>query len=877
MIQVLRRFSAGFARWPLVYPVWILAGLLLGAGLSIYYAAVHLSVDTSTENMLDPDLPFIQKRHQVEQLFPQDKHAILLMVESAVPEVSETAARRLKTLLAPPTDAVQAVYLPLIHPFFDRQGLLYLKPEELESLAGDLAKAQPFIARLYENFSLASLLSLLTKALRYEEQLPVSLNPVAVRISAGLESVTADRDYLLSWRDLLFEPKQAIGHTLQFVVVSPVLDPSRMLPGEKPVRVIRNAIDQVKVIDGIPVSVKVTGEPVLEYEELISIRRGTEIAGAASLLLVCLALLVGFRSFKLTLATLITLGLGLAYSVGFAALAVGSLNLISIAFAVLYIGMGVDYATYLALRYREYLLEGHPPRDALYHSLRTVSSALFLCALTTALGMYAFIPTAYQGVSELGIIAGSSMFIVVLVTLTAMPALLTLMPSLYLPQTWQKRRTLFLPKTWAEFPYRHSQGLKRLTFFLILTALGGLCGIEVDFNPVNLRDQRSESVQAFRELLRLKEASPMFLTALAEGEAEAKLLETRFEQSGAVEAAVSVFDLVPSDQEDKLAIIDEMALLLGPQLDLPLELRTGSTTLADLHQFRQELAQTPSTSAIDPKVYARLIEALDRFIDRCHRLPDTQCQTSIDRLQFGLLATFPQVMEKLRQGLEAAPFNVADLPADLRERWVAAPDIYRIDLLPAKDMNVLDNIRQFVQEVGEIYPEVTGLPLIYLESMEVIIGAFLTAFALAVILITLLLLVMLRNARDALLVLLPLAMASILTGASTALIGLPFNYANMIALPLLFGLGVNYGIHMVHRLQQLPPNRSVLTTGTARGIFFSALTTLFSFASLGLVSHAGIASMGKLLGLGLTLTLLCTFFILPAFATASINHRKLTP
>lgn len=875
MIQRLHRFSADLVRWPLVHPVWILVGSLLGAGLSLYYAAVHLSIDTSTENMLDPNLPFIQKRHQVEQLFPQDKQAILLMVESAVPEVSEAAARRLKALIAPHTEAVQAVSLPLIHPFFDRQGLLYLETEELESLASDLAKAQPFIARLTEDFRLASLLALLTQALRYEEQLPVSLDPVVLRISAALEAVTTDQDYLLSWRDLLFEPKRAIGHTLQFVVVSPVLDPARMFPAEAPIRVIQNAIDQVKVIDGIQVTVKLTGEPVLEYEELISISRGTEMAGAASLLLVCLALMVGFRSLKLTLATLLTLGLGLAYSLGFATLSVGALNLISIAFAVLYIGMGVDYATYLALRYREFLLEGHPPRQALAQSLRIVSPALLLCALTTALGMYAFIPTAYQGVSELGIIAGSSMFIVVLVTLTVMPALLTLMPSLPAPKTWQKRHSLFLPKVWAEFPYHHARGLKRLTFFLILAALGGLCGIEVDFNPVNLRDQRSQSVQAFKELSRIKEASPMFLTALAEGEAEAKQLEVRLEQLAVVETAMSVFDLVPQDQENKLAIIEEMALLLGPQLDLPLKLKAASTTLAELEAFRRELAQAP-TSAIAPQVYTRLLEALDRFIDRCRSLPPAQCQASIDRLQSSLLTTFPQVMAQLRQGLEAVPFDLADLPEDLRERWVAAPDIYRIDLFPARDMNILDNVREFVREVRGIYPDVTGLPLIYIESMQVIIGAFLEAFALAVLLITLLLLAMLRSVRDTFLVLLPLVMASILTGASTALIGLPFNYANVIALPLLFGLGVNYGIHMVYRLRQLPPNRSVLTTGTARGIFFSALTTLFSFASLGLISHAGIASMGKLLGLGLTLILVCTFFILPAFATASINHRKLT-
>jgi hopanoid biosynthesis associated RND transporter like protein HpnN len=871
MILRLHRLALLFIRWPLLYPLTVLGLALLGAGVCLYYAATRLSIDTSTENMLDANLPFIQKRHQVEQLFPQDKNAILLVVESPVPEISEAAARRLKDLISPHTEAIRAVYLPTIHPFFDRNGLLYLASEELETLASDLARAQPFIARLYEDFSLKSLLELIAKALHYEEQLPVKLDPVALRISDAIEAVTSSQPYRLSWRDLLFEPKTAIGHTLQFVIVSPILDASQALPAEKQIRLLQEAIAQVKVIDGIEVSVKMTGEPVLEYEELLSISHGTEWASAFSLVLVCFALLLGFRSVKLTLATLLTLGLGLAYSLGFATLTVGSLNLISIAFAVLYIGMGVDYATYLALRYREYLLEGFSPQDALYQSLRSVSSALFLCALTTALGMYAFIPTAYRGVSELGIIAGSSMFIVVLLTLTLMPALLSLRPTLRLPQAWLKRRSLFLPKTWAEFPYRHALAIKRLAFFLTLAGLGGLCGIQVDFNPVNLRDPHSESVQTFKQLLTLKEASPMFLTALAEGEAQAKSLKEQLTQLKTVEAAVSVFDLIPKEQEEKLAVIEEIALLLGPQLKSSLTLQAGTTTLADLKAFRRELSAS-SASALTPQVKSRLIATLDRFIEHCLSIPEPECQQALDQLQKSLLATFPQAMEKLGAGLEAQPFTVEDLPQDLKERWVAG-QTYRIDVFPRQDMNVLDNVREFVREVRKIYPEVTGLPVIYLESMQVILNAFGQAFALAVLLITLLLLLILRTGREVFLVLLPLVMGSILTGAATSLLDLPFNYANVISLPLLFGLGVNYGIHMVHRIRLLPKERSVLTTGTARGIFFSALTTLLSFASLGFVSHAGIASMGKLLWLGLSLILLCTFLFLPAFAT-SLNRQS---
>ncbi len=872
MISTLLRPLLNLSRWALGHPVWMMILLTLGAGMSSYFAATHLDVDTDTTKMLDPDLPFMKKRQQLERIFPQDKDAILLVVESPVPEISEEAARRLKKLLIPRKEVIRSVYLPTTHPFFDRYGLLYLEIDELQNLVNDLAQAQPFIAQLYNELSLRSLLSLLSKAFRFEEQLPVSLDPVTNRIAAAFEATLENRPYLLSWQDLLFEPDRAVGYTQHFVIVSPILDHSLILPAENAIAALKTAIKEVNAIDGIPVTIKMTGEPVLEYEELLSITRGTEIAGLASLTLVMLALLVGFRSWKLALATLITLALGLAYSVGFAALAVGSLNLISMAFAVLYIGMGVDYATHLALRYREFRLEDHTPKEALLHSLRTVSPSLLLCALTTALALYSFIPTAYKGISELGIIAGTSMFIVVFVTLTAMPALLTLLP-LQPTSRWQKPRTLFLPESLARFPYRHNLALRRTSFFLVLVSLGLLCGIEVDFNPVNLRDPNSESVQTFKELLRTKETSPMFLSALGEGEAETRILENRFEQLSTVEAAVSVFDLIPQDQEDKLMLIDEMALILGPQLEQPLTFRQGKTSLADLEGFLQKIKST-STKALTPETSARLETALKQFIDRCQALPQNQCQALIDHLEFTVLGTFPKVMEKLRQGVEAGPIGVKDLPEDIRARWVSEHDIYRIDILPAQDMNVLDNVRQFVQQVRQAYPDITGLPVIYIESMKVIIGSFTQAFATAIGLITLLLLVIFRDTRETFLVLLPLVMATVITGAVTAIIQLPFNYANIIVLPLLFGLGVDNGIHMVHRMRELPLQRSILTTSTARGIFFSALTTLFSFVSLAFISHAGIASMGKLLGIGLLISLLCTFFILPAFASATDESTK---
>ncbi len=859
------------SHWAIRHPVWMILLLLLSAGLSAYYAAKHLEVDTDTNKMLDQDLPFIQQRVRIERMFPQDKEVILLVIESPVPEISEAAAKRLKSLLATHPEAVRSVYLPSIDPFFDQQGLLYQDLDQLEKLADDLARAQPFIGRLYHDFSLGNFLTLLSQALEHQDELPVAITPILSHLTTVTEAMLDGRPSLLSWRDLFFEPKSEVGHKIQFAVVAPVLDYTRIPAAELPVKVIREAIAQVRIIDGIPVTVKLTGEPILEYEELLSIEKGTEIAGVISLILICTALLIGFRSWKLTVATLVTLILGLAYSLGFASVAVPALNVISISFAVLYIGMGVDYATHLALRYREYLLEDHTPADALRHSLRSVSPALLLCALTTAMAMFSFVPTAYQGISELGLIAGSSLFIVVAVTLTAMPALMTLLPLQPASQWRQKTTRFFLPTTIAVLPYRHSRGLRQCALFLALAGIGGLCGVEFDFNPVNLRDPHSESVETFKRLLSTKETSPMYLTGLAQGASETHLLENRFESLETVSSAVSVFDFVPPDQEEKLLIIDELALLLGPQLDQPLELSPGTTRLEDLKGFYRVINEN---AGIDLAIRTRLSAAVERFLEQCGQISNSLCQKRIDQLQFNLLATFPLTMEKLRLGLEASPFDVADLPQDLKQRWVTETGVYRIDLFPEKDLNVLDHIVEFVDSVRQVYPDIAGLPVSYIESMRVIVGAFQQAFTTAVVVISLLLLIILRSVHDTLLVLLPLILGAILTGAVSAWTGLAFNYANIIALPLLFGLGVDSGIHMMHRMRELPAGRSVLTTSTARGIFFSALTTLFSFVSLAFISHVGIASLGRLLAIGLTLTLLCTFFILPAFTIHDSNRTE---
>jgi predicted RND superfamily exporter protein len=237
------------------------------------------------------------------------------------------------------------------------------------------------------------------------------------------------------------------------------------------------------------------------------------------------------------------------------------------------------------------------------------------------------------------------------------------------------------------------------------------------------------------------------------------------------------------------------------------------------------------------------------------------------RLEISLFKLLPKTMLTLREGFKAAPFGIDDLPAAIRSHWVSADGLYKVMVLPKHDLNDGVHLKQFVNQVMNTYSSVFGLPVGDVTSGQAVVKAFIQAFSSALVFIVLLLLLLTRSLKSTLLVMLPLLLAALLTGAANVLLNNPFNFANIIVLPLLLGMGVDSGIHMVQRLQQHPQhNAGMLRSSTARGVFFSALTTFCSFTSLAFNAHVGTASMGLLLAVGISLTIVCSLLVLPALA-----------
>ena len=872
LTRALRWWEENFLSHP-----WLVILLFVAAcGFTLQYTIDNLKMDTDTADMISTEVPFQKNRLQLESAFPQDISTILLLVEGPTPEDTDAAVKAIAARIRADTAEFRSVFLPDGCEFFARNGLLYLDLQEVEDLANQLANAQPFIGRIAEDNTLRGFLGVVGDALTESDQagLDLDLNPLLGKVREAVAAATEGRSYRVSWRQLMTPKKSfGLGITKRFLIIKPVLHYEELMPAEKAITAVNGILAATLKGDLAGVKVHKTGEVVLEHEEMETISAGVSVASIASLVLVCLTLWIAYRSLKLMFATFVSLTMGLILSIGFATVAIGQLNLISIGFAVLFIGMGDAYSSHFCLRYRELIVTGHSQKHALLETLTSTGSALVLSAITAAIGLYAYIPTSYSGVAELGIIAGTSMFIALVTTFSILPALMKIMP-IRPPQRFkpEKQRASLL----SNWPLRYARIIQVITLLLAIVAVKLMLNVRVDFNPLNLRDPNTESVRTFKYLLQSQDTSPMTLASLAHSPEEAKEKEARFQKLPTVDRVVSLFDLVPEHQDEKLAVIADMALILGPQFANFPPPKPGGATLEAVEKF-QKAVQSRLAAGGDG-VLGPLDKALAAFRAKLDAADPETRQKLLDRLQASLLDPLPAVIADLRTSLDAEPISLESLPKDITERWVSPNGLYRLQIFPKKDLNDLDNLREFIVDAQQVDPDVTDLPVTYLESMKEVITAFQQAFAIAFWATTLILLLVLRNLKDTLLVLLPLLLASLFTAAATVALGIPFNFANIIALPLLFGLGVDSGIHMVHRLHELnSSDEGLLGTSESQGVFFGALTTVFSFSSLAFTSHQGTASMGLLLAVGLMLTLVCALVVLPAFSTLRFRRRAGAP
>jgi len=842
------------------HPRLVLGVFLLLSALAVLAITRYLGVNSDPIAMLDEDLPFRQIDTRLKHEFPTLDDSLLVVFDAPTPEQAWLAARDVRQRLDRMPEVIMDISWPAGSEFFARNGLLFLEIDELENLADRLGESQALLGRLANETSAAALFELLAQIQQQRDQLPpdFQIDELHAQIAEVIDDVVDNPrtgpDTLLSWQALLGGQADS-GR--EILLVNPVLDHGRVLAA----RDVMAALTDLRVEMGLdqgPVRMRLTGSSALRHEEMRSVIDGAALTGAMALVMVSIVMLLGLRSLPLSLIALANLAFGLILTTGFAALAIGRVNLISVSFVVLYIGLGVNYAVHFLLRYREIMQHEQDSATGRLRAIiatgRFLRRALLLSAVTTALGFFAFVPTAFSGIAQLGLIAGVAMGITLLLSYTALPAMLALVqPAVNDPppvpgEGW--RRALAWPLRWRV-------PVLVLGAVALVLALPALARVGFDSDPLNVRDPGAESVVTIRELLQQGEAGFRNIQVLVPAGEDPEPLRQRLQALPAVERAVSLASFIPADQDDKLALLEELSWLLGPDIPAadwrPLEITPER--LADAARRLADASQDPS-DPLRPELI-RLAKALDG--------PSAGVLTG--RINRALVGGLQSSLGRLTPGLtRPSSITAADLPEWLVRQWRGTEGGGLIQVFPGIDASQPDSRSQFVDQVLSVADgQATGGPVIQHAAARAITEAFRQAMVWALAGIALVLLLILRSVRDTLIVLAPLLLGGMLTLAVMVMFELQFNFANVVALPLLLGVAVDNGIHLVQRHRAgLLPDGNVLATATARAIVVGALITAAGFGNLVFSPHAGTASLGAILTIGLGLMVIATLVFLPA-------------
>ncbi len=869
LARVLAEWVAATTRRPrLIIASCLLLTLLFGT-----YAALNLGINSDNVRLMAEYLPSRQNHEAFAKLFPNLENALLVVIDADTPELARKSATALTDRIARQEDRFTDAYMPGGSSFFEAHGLLYRSLDDLDTFGDQMAKLQPILAALEQDASVANLASLVEQGLENVVRNGEGAGVNPEQWSAILDSVAnatvavySEFPLALSWEQMLLRGSAVEVVKRRVIVVHPILDFGSLLAAGNAMEQIRRTARELGLEPERGVTVRITGNPALNYEEMLGIAWDLGLGGVACFFLVIAVLTRALRSLRLVTAAVITLLVGLVWTAGFAAAVVGHLSLVSASFGVLFIGLGVDFGIHLGMAYASRLRAGSGRDEALREAVQSVGSSLLICTLTTAIGFYVFVPTDYLGVAELGLIAGSGMFIIITLTLTLFPALISRWLEIDAERDLSK--ALHFRSTWWRVFDTHPGSVCLLAALLFVGGLALLPYARFDVNVIQMRDPTTESVQAFDDLLEQSGTmSPWFINSVTPDLESARKLAERMRELDTVSLVLTLADYVPENQEEKLEVLGDIAFLMDAP---PADPDAGTTAsfaqqvaaLRELHDFLSGPWLDEERSTLAESV--RLLRSkLGTFLTRVET--DSKPQEALAKLDELLLSGLPDQMVRLRAAVNTEGIRMEDLPAELVARMLTPDGRARVQTFPKDDLGNERAFTRFTDEVRAIDSRAAGVAINLIEFARATQSSFRQALISAVLIISLLLLVLWRRLGPMLLVMTPLLLSSVLTVASMVLLGIRFNFGNVIVIPLLLGIGVDSGIHLVHRAQLLrDSDDDLMDSTTARAVFYSALTTTLSFGTLAFSSHRGVASLGVVLSVGMLLTVICNLIVLPA-------------
>jgi hopanoid biosynthesis associated RND transporter like protein HpnN len=890
--------------------VSILVVSLLLSLLSVFYTWQKMEFLTGRDDLMPKNTQFHGDYRAYRHEFG-DKDEIVVVMESDDQEKVARYGEMLYQKLSQDRKNFSDVFYPNGLPFFKKNGLLFMPLSELGALRDNIARAKPVLKDLASSPSVPTLFSSLTSQINAyvkpdashagDEKQLASLVFMLDKLGKGFEqfgkndqaSFSLDQ-FFMQTRPEGTESSFSRAGKMQILTALPVREGKSFVPAEAAIKKVRQEIGTLSAITGLQgVKVGLTGGPVLEYEEMTTSQRDISMATVISIMLTVILLFFAFRGVINVIAAMTSLLIALALSFGLATLLVGHLNILSMVFAVMLIGIGIEYGIQVVLRYQEEIAGGTGESDALRIGVEKNFWSIIMAAATSACAFLTFIFTDFKGIAELGIIAGCGIAVCVLATFTVLPAMLVIFSRYRKPA---KRTKPFVERDKGpELPedgkgnvrlmlahalFGHPKIVIGTTVILCLASIYPLLHVKFDYNLMNLQAKGLASVEYAYKLMRNSENPGYFAVVTASSAADAAAKTRAIEALPTVDHVVSFSSLIPEDQSRKLAVIAAIRNELADVKPVGYE---GELQVMELptvfENFRNSVVSLAARLEHEKKPEAARVKTflatLDRFFARLEKEKDTGALGMLRDFQGNMLAGLPEKLDMLKASLDPSAVTAADIPQELKRRFVGKTGKYLLQVAPKQDIFDFGPLKAFLDDVRKVDKHTTGEPVMVYESMTIMRDAYRGAFMYAFIAITILLLITFRSVRAAAIGLVPLLVGILLMISGMWLFGINFNSANIIVLPLVLGIAVDSGIYIINRFRREGETSvEVVSRSAGRGVIFNTFTIMATFGALMVSHHRGVFSIGAVMSLGMAACQIAFILVLPAVLTLYADRYR---
>ncbi|HMJ92289.1 MAG TPA: MMPL family transporter, partial [Candidatus Acidoferrum sp.] len=858
------------------HPRWFVLPQLVLLAACITYTVTHLKFSTNRSDLVSSDERYQQNLLLLKREFKFPDN-LVAMVESEDPAKNRQFVERLAQKLRSEPELFQDVYYKGDLKMMGPKALLFLPEETLEELRGALTEHAPVIETFSRVNSLNSLFDLVNAQLREAGQatatqqqvfagaLPVlrriaeeatrSVRETGVPLTPGITALFGDRRNLY----LTFSSNQI------YAVLANVANEE---VEKRAVERLRELVRQTQ-FEVTGVNAGITGEPVLDYDETQQAQRDVHRAALVSLVLVAAIFICGYHEIRRPIMATVCLLVGISYTLGFATLAVGHLNILSITLVPILIGIAIDFGVHLISRFEEELRAGKNQRAAIHKALVFAGIGIFTSGFTTAGAFLAMLFTDFKGVREMGLISGVGLLVCIVPMMTLLPLMLVRgskeLPGDCPPRQRHSRRA-HIEQMWLKRP--------RLVLLcgagITLLALAQMPRLNFDYNLLNLQARGLPAVDVGEKLMQSGSQSILSAAIIADSLPQAIELENRAKALPSVATVSSIVDYLTEDQTRKLETLRQIKTRIGdihvpaPD-DAPVDIDKLDRSLTSLRLVlgfvAGKIKNEPANEnlVVELNAFREAVEHLQRAIgDNTNR-----AITSLTALQNGLLSDVRETLSLVHSQDASGPLTLEDIPPFLRERYVSPSGKFLLQVYPRGDVWERSVQKQFVQELRAVAPDVTGSPIQIYEYTSMVKESFQKAGLYAAGVIALMVLLHFRRLASVLLAFLPVLLGFIWMLGLMTVLNIPFNPVNIMSLTLVIGIGVTNSIHILNRFAE-HPHPSIMATSTGKAVLVSALNTIAGFGSLLVAKHQGISSLGAVMAIGTGTCMLASLTVLPA-------------